>query len=625
MYGLPGVLNPLYGFWTMCTSVVQVSGMGVGTGATVGVSMLSPYGPAGGASPVTRCSGGGGGPRVAAEIRARVVARLTGLRAVGQLRAEHVRLAATGLGVSERTVYRWLRTRPSFTNPLGGDGDAGGPAEGRGFRLGRADWEAFEDFGGNVSAVFRARCAVLAGRDEVLGLPIAEHLRAGWRGAPAVGLRTLQGAFRAAMTPAERAYWCQGPGARRDRRVYGQRVSAHRNALWQVDHTNLDVVVLPPHGPAQRPWLTSFLDHRHRVVMGWVIALRPDAGVVNAALRSAMVADADDGGYGGVPVVIEHDRAWEFGANALRAACATLQIELRPRPPRSPRAGGVVERWHETIDQLLLCQLPGFTGAGDVAGRLCGPVRDDRSWREHAAELSADGGEATALTLRALVALFARFVVAYNHEHVPEGLAGLSPLQSWRADPAPLHEVDPDQVRDLLLEVKDSVAVTSKGIRFDNLHYVPVDLPLSGMSGQRVQIRYAPHDRRFIEVYQQGRHLGTAYPADALTPQQQETRRRAWAEEGRRRGARMRKANQRARRRVAPLNATAGEPVDTLPDALTAPHAPRTRLPGSTSLLGLRDPLALLGDPAAGADSAPAGDELPDESGRGGQEDSRDA
>jgi putative transposase len=52
------------------------------------------------------------------------------------------------------------------------------------------------------------------------------------------------------------------------------------------------------------------------------------------------------------------------------------------RPPADagvpPAPEGEVERVHRTIDQTLLCGLPGFTGGPrDAAGRLYGPL-DDR-------------------------------------------------------------------------------------------------------------------------------------------------------------------------------------------------------------------------------------------------------
>ena len=50
-----------------------------------------------------------GGKRADPERRRAAVERLGQLREAGELTAAHVRLAASGLGVRERTVWRWLR------------------------------------------------------------------------------------------------------------------------------------------------------------------------------------------------------------------------------------------------------------------------------------------------------------------------------------------------------------------------------------------------------------------------------------------------------------------------------------------------------------------------------------
>lgn len=48
------------------------------------------------------------GARVDPEQRAAALARLVALRASGSLSTGHVRMAAAGLGVAERTVWGWL-------------------------------------------------------------------------------------------------------------------------------------------------------------------------------------------------------------------------------------------------------------------------------------------------------------------------------------------------------------------------------------------------------------------------------------------------------------------------------------------------------------------------------------
>jgi putative transposase len=527
--------------------------------------------------------GGGAGPwslrhqsgkprtRVAPEVRQRITSRLLELRASNVLHVDHVRQAAAGAGVSERSVWRWLVAPPA-------------PAT-QGFRLSETDRAAFADFRGNVAAVHRTREAALAGRSTAAGIVISAELSKGWRGSEPVGLRTLQKAFRREMEPAERAYWKAGMKARRDLRVYGKRVVAHRNALWQVDHTQLDIVVLPPRGPAQRPWLTTFKDHHTRAVMGWAISLHPDSGSVTSALRSAIVCDAESGGHGGIPAVIEHDHAWEFGAKVLKAACDTMCILLKPVAAYEGRGKGSVERWHETIDQLLLCQLPGFTkGARDLRGHLYGPVRDDRKWRELAEKHGDD-----LLTIDAFTRLFADWVRWFNLEHPHSGIDGQSPIEAWQADPTPISVLPDSQLRDLLL-VAGSRVITSSGVQLFKLHYVADEI--EGKGGERVDVRYAPHDRRFIELYRDGVHLATAHPSDAMTPEQSEQRRDAWTAESRRLGVLRRKAIQRARRRLEPLNARSDTAQDTLTTPRTAPYPPNGSAHGSTSLLGLTDPQA---------------------------------
>ena len=70
--------------------------------------------------------------QVDSERRAATVARLVHLREAGSLTAEHVRLAAAGLGVDERTVRRWLARV-----------DQSRPTRPEWYQLSRADQEAY--------------------------------------------------------------------------------------------------------------------------------------------------------------------------------------------------------------------------------------------------------------------------------------------------------------------------------------------------------------------------------------------------------------------------------------------------------------------------------------------------
>jgi putative transposase len=134
--------------------------------------------------------------RVDAERRAAAVARLTGLREAGQLSPVHIRLVADGLGVSARTVRRWIEPGAPETPRRPGAAP---------YELSETDREAFAYFRGNIAAVHRARSAVLAGLPTAAGLPVPDFLCEGWREAKPVSDTTLERAFNTGMTPAQRA------------------------------------------------------------------------------------------------------------------------------------------------------------------------------------------------------------------------------------------------------------------------------------------------------------------------------------------------------------------------------------------------------------------------------------
>lgn len=99
--------------------------------------------------------------RVDAERREAALVRLRALRATGAMTSAHVRLAAEGLGVAERTVWRWLGHDPQAD---------GHQAEkpGRWYWLSEADREASAYYWGNIAAVARAAAVVV-------GLGSASH------------------------------------------------------------------------------------------------------------------------------------------------------------------------------------------------------------------------------------------------------------------------------------------------------------------------------------------------------------------------------------------------------------------------------------------------------------------
>jgi len=526
-----------------------------------------------------------GGKRADPERRRAAVERLGQQREAGELTAAHVRLAASGLGVRDRTVWRWLSLAA---------GQPGTPAGRGAYQLSEADREAYARYRGNMAAVHRARGAALASPDppEVLaaGVPVPASLREGWRGAQPVAIRTLQKAFRRELTAAEAAAWAEGEEGQRAAGVYLTRPAGHRNQTWEMDHKQLPILVMPPRGAACCPWLTSVIDDATRVLAGWAIALTPHTGTVLTAVRMALVHDPARGPFGAIPAQVRIDRGLEFAAEAVRDAFAALSIDPRRLPAFHPHRKGKIERVHRTIDQTLLCGLPGFTGGPrDAAGRLYGPL-DDR----FAARMRAAGDPVTPMPIEAFAGLFAQWADWYNNEQPHDGLDGRTPLQAWQDDPGPLHRISAEKPRHLLLASGERI-IGKDGIRFSNLAYIAPEL--QGRGGQRVQIRYMPHDDRSIEVYLGGTHLCTAYPAQRLSPEQTEAFLENAARERKRLTAERRKASARARAELAPLTGgeTRAEESRVLPPAAGDELAARRgdallRRKARSNLLGLTDP-----------------------------------
>jgi putative transposase len=464
------------------------------------------------------------------QLKELLVARLR-QRGTGELTGA-VREAATALNLGERTVWRWLGAETLSRRPRAR------------YEITEADRDAYWDWRGNVAAARRERVAA---------------------GAAMPSLRTMHAAFARAMTPAERAAVVDGVEGRRRHEVYLRWAPAARNALWEADHVELAVLVAPP-GPARKPckpWATFFVDGFSRLVMGWALSLVPTAAVVLAALRQGIVVDADRGPFGGVPERLRPDNGLEFVANAIERSCAALGIALDPAPAYQGYSKGKVERVNRTADQEFLAGLPFYTGGPRAAdGHLFGP-------------------DAAPMSLALFVDKFAGWVNAYNTTRVHSEL-GETPLARWSADTTPLREVPAEQLRWMLM------ADTERTIAKDGVHFGGISFiagALNGRVGERVQVRYMPHDLRHIEIFRGDEWLATAYPQGVLSEDQRSevlaARRRDAAELGRR----QRRASRRARGRLAPITAPGAAIAET--SVITAESA-RAERPGLLGTAGQR-------------------------------------
>jgi putative transposase len=138
----------------------------------------------------------------------------------------------------------------------------------------------------------------------------------GWR-VPSYG--TVR-AIVAALAPGMVTLAQDGPATFRDRfeLIHRHRAEAP-NALWQADHTLLDLLVLDEGGKPARPWLTTVVDDHSRAVAGY--AVFPGAPCVlntSLALRHAIWRKADPSWpVCGIPDVLYVDHGSDFTSRHL--------------------------------------------------------------------------------------------------------------------------------------------------------------------------------------------------------------------------------------------------------------------------------------------------------------------
>ena len=285
------------------------------------------------------------------------------------------------------------------------------------------------------------------------------------------------------MDPAMVTLAQDGPAAFRDRYelLYRHR-AACPNALWQADHTLLDVMVFDAHGDAVRPWLTIIMDDYSRAIAGYTIFLgAPTALQTALALRQAMWRKQNaTWPVCGIPDVLYVDHGSDFTSAHLDQVAADLRFQVVYSSVGRPQGRGKVERLFGTLNTECLADLPGYLSQGKPATppRLSLP------------ELDATIGD--------------YFLGTYNNRLHRE--TGMSPLKAWLGQgwlprmPESLEALDL-----LLVMVAQSRIVRRDGVHFQGLRYL--DPTLAAYVGEPVTIRYDPRDIAEIRVFHRNRFI----------------------------------------------------------------------------------------------------------------------
>jgi putative transposase len=224
-----------------------------------------------------------------------------------------------------------------------------------------------------------------------------------------------------------------------------RREATHSNAMWQADHTPLDIVLLDEAGKPARPWLTVIEDDYSRAIASFRLTFQEPTALTTAlALRTGIWRKEDPHWHiCGIPSVFYTDHGSDF----------------------------------TSVNELFLQDIPGYAPKGYQAeARLSLPVFEHqfRTW------------------------------LLSDYQHRVHSETTCTPAQRWEAGGfLPRMPDSPERLDLLLLTVAKTRRVQQDGIRFQGYRYL--DSTLAGYVKEDVLIRYDPADLAEIHVFHQDR------------------------------------------------------------------------------------------------------------------------
>jgi putative transposase len=253
------------------------------------------------------------------------------------------------------------------------------------------------------------------------------------------------------------------------------------NAIWQADHTELDILVKDDEGKPRKPWLTIILDDYSRAVAGYMLFFSAPSAIQTAlAFRQAIWRKAQPGWHVcGIPQILYTDHGSDFTSQHIEQVTADLKIQLIFSTVGKPRGRGKIERFFRSLSQVFLSRLPGY-GPGQTGGSFV-------------------------LTLSELAEELEHYLIG-EYLGTPHSETGQAPQARWDAGTfLPNMPESLEQLDLLLLTVPRTRRIRPDGIQFMGMRYI--DPTLAAYIGEEVLLRYDPRDVAEVRVFYQDRYL----------------------------------------------------------------------------------------------------------------------
>ena len=261
-----------------------------------------------------------------------------------------------------------------------------------------------------------------------------------------------------------------------------RREAAGPNAIWQADHTPLDILLVRSNGEIAKPWLTIVIDDYSRAIAGYFLSFEaPSSLHTSLALRQAIWRKEDPRWMiCGIPGVLYTDNGSDFTSHHLEQVSADLKIQLVFSIPGKPRGRGRIERFFSTVNEMFLCELDGYVTGGAMRGK-------------------------PSLTLAEFEAHFRTFLLNVYHRRECSETKSL-PAERWESKGfLPRMPESLEQLDLLLIQVAKARQVRVDGIHFQSLRYISTTL--AAYVGETVTLRIDPRDMAEIRVFHNDRFL----------------------------------------------------------------------------------------------------------------------
>ncbi|GAB4076410.1 transposase [Nostocoides australiense] len=423
--------------------------------------------------------------------KAAIVTQLRRLGTGTVAHRNHVRAVAARHDVTERTVRRWLAAADPEPKQC--------PPTEKGEPTAPKDQPApvgqrFEITSQHLLALSQERTARAA------------HQRLREHGEVTVSYPTFARALER-VDPARKEGALDGYKGMVNNRVYLQVRAPHRGHTLHVDHTTMDLRVMPDHRSTRpiRPYLTVCVDGYSSFAWAYAWKTPPNADTVASALAETAIArDYCGVTLGGIPEQVVFDNATENYASATGDGVARLGWVFSPIPPYSSWQNGKAERAIQAVNDRLSSRAPGALHAGTTR----------EGQRRHTPNIPAKTDPATLWSWPAFLAALDEVVHELNTTMRMQRLGGRTRLEAYATDPTEQRFLSDLEVRAAMLRTaKGTYRVTKNGIQFDNQYFVAAEMQV----GRSYQVRHLPRGRDFIEVFEEdGRHVARAHPADRM-------------------------------------------------------------------------------------------------------------